>query len=82
MKISRNNNKNTNNINCFMDTKKAILEALLKCQNLIDDNDSLVIDFEAGTIVSKNEVLLIEVQKYTGGQLTREFEISFLLENK
>jgi len=80
MKISWNNNKNTNNINCFMDTKKAILEALLKCQNLIDDDDSLVIDFEAGTIVIKNEILLIEVQKYTGGQLTREFDTAFLLE--
>ncbi len=63
-----------------MDTKKAILEALLKCQNLIDDDDSLVIDFEAGTIVIKNEILLIEVQKYTGGQLTREFDTAFLLE--
>ena len=80
MKISRNNNKNTNNINCFMDTKKAILEVLLKCKDLIDDDDSLVIDFEAGTIVSKNEVLLIEVQKHTGGQLTREFDTAFLLE--
>jgi hypothetical protein len=44
---------------------KTILEALLKCKDLIHDDDSPVIDFEAGTIVSENEALFIEDQKYT-----------------
>ena len=45
-----------------------ITKALRKSKDLINDDNSQVIDFEAGTLVSINEVLLIEFQKYSGGQ--------------